>query len=73
VRCVVGELGDDHCPIVEVTENGNLRKSGKLREVDVIVCATGFNATFEPRFPIFGLDGYSLSENWGRIRRRRVI
>lgn len=28
--------------------------------MDDVVGATGFNATFEPRFPIIDLDGYTL-------------
>lgn len=53
----------DH--IRKVTETSIIDATGTANEVDVIVCATGFDASFTPRFPIIGLDGYSLAENWG--------
>jgi hypothetical protein len=30
----------------------------------VIICATGFDTSYRPRFPIIGLDGTSISEKW---------
>jgi hypothetical protein len=38
--------------------------------IDVVVCATGFNATLELRFPIIDLDGYALSYNWGKDKTK---
>ena len=32
-------------------------ESGEVIKVDAIVCATGFNTSFRPRFPIIGRDG----------------
>lgn len=52
--------------IVRMTEKGILDATGTVTEVDIIVCATGFDATFEPRMLTIGRDGYSLSENWGK-------
>jgi hypothetical protein len=52
-------------PIVKVFDKGVVLKSGKVHEVDVIICATGFNTSFTPRFPVIGRNGYALSENWG--------
>lgn len=37
--------------------------SGDVLKVDAIVCATGFNTSFCPRFPIVGRDG-NLQERW---------
>jgi len=51
--------------IVRLTKTGVEDNSGVTRDVDVIVCATGFDASYEPRFPIIGQGGYSLTENWG--------
>lgn len=53
----------DH--IVRATENGIEDASGAIHNVDAIICATGFDASYEPRFPVIGRNGYSLSENWG--------
>jgi hypothetical protein len=50
--------------IKEVTATGIVTEDGKLREVDAIICATGFNTTCTPRFPTYGLDGITLGEVW---------
>ncbi|KAK5271829.1 hypothetical protein LTR96_003657 [Exophiala xenobiotica] len=52
--------------IVRITEHGITDDTGVNREVDVIVCATGFETSFEPRFPVIGRGGYSLAQNWGK-------
>lgn len=51
--------------IVSITETGITDSTGVTRDVDAIICATGFDASYEPRFPVIGRDGYSLAENWG--------
>lgn len=33
-------------------------------ECDAIICATGFNTSFIPRFPILGEDGTNLQDLW---------
>jgi len=38
----------------EITEDGVIGKDGTCREVDTIVCATGFDVTDRPRFPVIG-------------------
>lgn len=58
-------------PSVEVRRSGIKRfvpegielDSGDVLKVDAIVCATGFNTSFCPRFPIVGRDG-NLQERW---------
>ncbi|KAF5231962.1 hypothetical protein FANTH_13201 [Fusarium anthophilum] len=54
----------DH--IIRVSEHGIVDQTGTVTELEVIVCATGFDTSYEPRFPTTGRDGYSLSENWGK-------
>lgn len=49
-------------PIEKVTETGIITNDGKLREVDVIICATGFDTSCKPRIPTYGLDGVSLAD-----------
>lgn len=39
--------------------------SGEILKVDAIVCATGFETSFCPRFPIIGRDG-NLQDRWKR-------
>ncbi|KAM5447377.1 hypothetical protein McanCB49686_007674 [Microsporum canis] len=50
--------------IKHITETGFLDPDGKEVEVDVIICATGFDTTFRPRFPIIGLDKRDLATRW---------
>ncbi len=40
--------------IAKVTSNGIVDGDGTHREVDAIVCATGFDTSFQNRFPIEG-------------------
>ncbi|KAL2827251.1 dimethylaniline monooxygenase [Aspergillus pseudoustus] len=49
-----------------ITERGVVDSAtGKEFEIDVIICATGFDTSFRPRFPITGLDpGVTLAEKW---------
>ncbi|KAF3006882.1 hypothetical protein E8E13_010976 [Curvularia kusanoi] len=50
--------------IQAVTEKGVVLEGGQLIELDVLVCATGFNAGGAPPFPVTGADGSKLSERW---------
>lgn len=52
----------DH--ISKVEPRGIVTADGKLHELDVIVCATGFHTAAPPPFPITGVDGESLGEHW---------
>jgi cation diffusion facilitator CzcD-associated flavoprotein CzcO len=49
--------------IQEVCPEGIRLVNGELIEVDAIVCATGFNLSFVPRFPIIGELG-NLQDIW---------
>ncbi|KAJ5740221.1 hypothetical protein N7493_000093 [Penicillium malachiteum] len=37
---------------------------GREYPVDVLICATGFDTTFRPRFPIIGPKGNNLQDEW---------
>lgn len=41
-----------------------LRAGGKDYEFDAIICATGFNVSMIPGFPIRGADGINLQDLW---------
>ncbi|KAK7902522.1 hypothetical protein LTR67_002168 [Exophiala xenobiotica] len=47
-----------------ITERGILTTDGRLIECDAIVCATGFDNSFRPRFPTIGRDGTELAKKW---------
>ncbi|OGM48707.1 dimethylaniline monooxygenase [Aspergillus bombycis] len=51
--------------IKAITETGIVDADGTAHSVDVIICATGFDTSFRPRFPIHGLDStQTLAEKW---------
>jgi len=57
VTVVYGEIS-------KVTEKGCLCDNGNEYPVDVLICATGFDTTFKPRFPLIGPDGKNLQDEW---------
>ncbi|OAL53149.1 FAD/NAD(P)-binding domain-containing protein [Pyrenochaeta sp. DS3sAY3a] len=52
--------GDIDC----ISPKGCITSDGVEHAIDVLVCATGFNTSFQPRFPIIGLAGKSLKDHW---------
>lgn len=44
--------------------DGCIDDLGERYEVDIIICATGYDTSFIPRFPILGLEGVSLQDTW---------
>ncbi|KAL3460223.1 FAD/NAD(P)-binding domain-containing protein [Aspergillus heterothallicus] len=50
-------------PITKVIPDGLETSTGELVRVDAIICATGFNVSFCPRFPILGPEG-NLQDTW---------
>ncbi|KAL4798070.1 FAD/NAD(P)-binding domain-containing protein [Aspergillus venezuelensis] len=50
-------------PIAKIVEEGLETAKGELIKVDAIICATGFDVSFTPRFPIIGPKG-NLQEIW---------
>ena len=50
--------------VKEITPTGCISEDGKEYPVNVIICATGFNASFLPRFPIIGFNGVSMEDAW---------
>lgn len=57
VEIVWGEVG-------EFVEYGIKGPTGREFHVDSIVCATGFDISFVPRFPIVGANGLDLQKKW---------
>lgn len=59
VDVVYGEVG-------RITEEGCVGEDGRLHAIDVLICATGFNTSFRPRFPLIGQEGKSLADEWAQ-------
>lgn len=62
-------LGSEQVEVVygnieKLTEKGVVGGDGKEHPVDVLICATGFDVSFRPRFPITGLNGQTLADAW---------
>ncbi|KAI0635260.1 hypothetical protein C8Q77DRAFT_1054047 [Trametes polyzona] len=51
-------------PIKRVTENGIETVDGKVHELDVIICATGYDTSFQLPFKILGRGGLDINEKW---------
>lgn len=57
VEVVYGEINS-------VTEKGCLCDNGQEYPLDVLICATGFDTTFKPRFPVINPQGENLQDKW---------
>lgn len=51
-------------PIERITPTGILTKTGQELEFDSIICATGFDVSHRPPFPLLGRNSISLAEQW---------
>lgn len=65
VSVVYGEIS-------AVTEKGCVSE-GVEYPVDVLVCATGFNTTFKPRFPLIGPSGDNLQDVWSKAEPKAYL
>lgn len=50
--------------VQKITEDGVIGGDGVERKVDTIVCATGFDVSYKPRFPVIGRNGVDLRKKW---------
>lgn len=50
--------------ISRITATGIIDADGTHRPVDAIICATGFDTSFQNRMPIYGINNTSLNERW---------
>jgi cation diffusion facilitator CzcD-associated flavoprotein CzcO len=63
-------------PIARVTETGIVTADGKAREIDTLVCATGFDVFGKksvPTFPIYGKGGAELTDFWDANRYQAFL
>ncbi|KAH0835350.1 putative sterigmatocystin biosynthesis monooxygenase stcW [Fonsecaea pedrosoi] len=50
--------------IVKIVPEGIKTSKGEVLPIDMFICATGFDISFCPRYPILGQNGCSLGEQW---------
>lgn len=51
-------------PIAKITKGAIRCNSSQEYSIDILICATGFDTSFRPRFPILGPKGKNLHEEW---------
>ncbi|KAH8714753.1 hypothetical protein BGZ61DRAFT_574819 [Ilyonectria robusta] len=51
-------------PIQQITKNGLTLSTGEEIELDVLVCATGYNVGAPPTFTVTGRNGVTLEQKW---------
>ncbi|KAJ9641215.1 hypothetical protein H2204_002893 [Knufia peltigerae] len=49
-----------------VTETGVVGPDGAHHDLDVLICAAGFNVSFRPRFPVINEAGTNLQDLWAK-------
>lgn len=65
MQAIGKENVDVHFTAVErLTEDGVVGADGEERKCDTVICATGFDVTYRPRFPVVGKNGVNLAEKW---------
>ena len=65
MEAIQKENVDIHFKHVErVTEEGVVGGDDIERKVDTIICATGFDVTYKPQFPMVGKNGVNLYDKW---------
>lgn len=57
-------MGEIRC----IDMDGIVSSTGKKHTLDVIVCATGFDVSYKPRFPLIGENNRNLQHVWDRDR-----
>lgn len=50
--------------IQEIVPEGIKLSTGEILKVDMFICATGFDISFCPRYPIIGENGIQLGDQW---------
>lgn len=58
---------------MEVTERGCVSEDGTEHPLDILVCATGFDTSFRPRFPLAGRNGRDLRDEWADEPRSYLV
>ncbi|KAI9820318.1 MAG: hypothetical protein M1827_005940 [Pycnora praestabilis] len=59
-------------PLGRITPTGFMDHEGTEYKVDVIICATGFDTSWVPRYP-FVVDGHDLRDTWSQAKGNKVI
>lgn len=50
--------------IAEIVPEGIRTVTGEIMKIDMFICATGFDISFRPRYPVTGRNGVNLADVW---------
>lgn len=50
--------------ITSITPAGPKTSDGNVHPVEILICATGFDTSFKPRFPLLGQQNRNLQDEW---------
>lgn len=50
--------------IAEIVPEGIKTETGEIIKIDMFICATGFDISFCPRYPVIGRNGIGLADMW---------
>ncbi|CAI6088645.1 unnamed protein product [Clonostachys chloroleuca] len=53
--------------IEKIVKEGVVGEDGTLHKIDILVCATGFNVAFRPRFRLINGAGKTLDQDWDAL------
>ncbi|KAH7067984.1 hypothetical protein BKA63DRAFT_423015 [Paraphoma chrysanthemicola] len=53
--------------VASIVEDGVIDDDGNHTKCDTIVCATGFDVSYRPPFPLVGLENYDLRDGWDSV------
>ncbi|KAJ3549749.1 hypothetical protein NM208_g333 [Fusarium decemcellulare] len=55
------------CAVTKVTPTSVIGSNGDEVEVDTIICATGFDVSFRPRYAVTGRRGVTIQAKWRNV------
>lgn len=55
-----------HGGVASFTETGCTSEDGTSHSGEVIICATGFDTSYIPRYPIIGPNGHNMQDEWAK-------
>jgi len=53
--------------IVSIDKTGLTTEDGTHHEVDIIICATGFDMAWTPHFKLHGINGLDIRDSWNPV------
>lgn len=53
--------------ISSASKTGLTTSDGVFHEIDLLICATGFDMAWTPHFELLGTDGRSIKDSWGKL------